>query len=517
MRKSAHPGPNLRLKNERELRGWSQKYVADQIGADHYYLSRWERGTASPSPYYRRKLCTLFGKDARELGLIAGDRDEPEDSSAADSQQVVPVQPLAAPPIPDTIYDPTIPLPAAGAVGLVGRHDMLRRLKQRLCNHTSVVLTALNGLPGVGKTTLAVILAHDQDVRDHFSDGVLWSGLGPHPNVPALLGRWGTLLGLASTEVNSLTSIESWVQALHTLLGDRRMLLVIDDAWEIDDALAFKIGGPHCAYLVTTRFPHIALRFASEGATLVRELSEDEGVELLARLAPEVVAQDSEAARVLVQSVGGLPLALTIIGKYLRLQSHSGQPRRIRAAIERLQNVEERLRLVEPQAFLEKSPSLPVETPMSLSAVIEVGDHYLDEQARAGLRALAVFPAKPNSFSEEAALAISNGPVEMLDRLTDAGMLEGSGPERYTLHQTIADYAKAHLNDVSAYHRMVGYFVHYVELHEGDYDALNLSDLANAVRHRHRDRLSHVINAPTCPLIGDGQGNRSSNILHVSM
>src|SRR5579875_1487292 len=506
MRKSAHPGPNLRLKNERELRGWSQKYVADQIGADHYYLSRWERGTASPSPYYRRKLCTLFGKDARELGLIAGDRDEPEDSSAADSQQVVPVQPLAAPPIP-----------AAGAVGLVGRHDMLRRLKQRLCNHTSVVLTALNGLPGVGKTTLAVILAHDQDVRDHFSDGVLWSGLGPHPNVPALLGRWGTLLGLASTEVNSLTSIESWVQALHTLLGDRRMLLVIDDAWEIDDALAFKIGGPHCAYLVTTRFPHIALRFASEGATLVRELSEDEGVELLARLAPEVVAQDSEAARVLVQSVGGLPLALTIIGKYLRLQSHSGQPRRIRAAIERLQNVDERLRLVEPQAFLEKSPSLPVETPMSLSAVIEVGDHYLDEQARAGLRALAVFPAKPNSFSEEAALAISNGPVEMLDRLTDAGMLEGSGPERYTLHQTIADYAKAHLNDVSAYHRMVGYFVHYVELHEGDYDALNLSDLANAVRHRHRDRLSHVINAPTCPLIGDGQGNRSSNILHVSM
>src|SRR5579872_2552479 len=82
--KKAHSGtPNQRLKSERELRGWSQKYVAEQLGADHYYLSRWERGTASPSPYYRQKLCVLFGKNAQELGLLpeasresAGEMDE---------------------------------------------------------------------------------------------------------------------------------------------------------------------------------------------------------------------------------------------------------------------------------------------------------------------------------------------------------------------------------------------------------------------------------------------------------
>src|ERR1700730_14397108 len=70
MKKALKGNPNPLLKTERELRGWSQKYVADQIGADHYYLSRWERGTATPSPYYRQKLCALFGKNARELGLI---------------------------------------------------------------------------------------------------------------------------------------------------------------------------------------------------------------------------------------------------------------------------------------------------------------------------------------------------------------------------------------------------------------------------------------------------------------
>ncbi|GHO81950.1 hypothetical protein KSD_97210 [Ktedonobacter sp. SOSP1-85] len=59
------------LKEEREMRGWSQQYVAEQLGADRYYLSRWENGKMLPSPYYREKLCALFGKNARELGLIS--------------------------------------------------------------------------------------------------------------------------------------------------------------------------------------------------------------------------------------------------------------------------------------------------------------------------------------------------------------------------------------------------------------------------------------------------------------
>src|SRR5690349_13196136 len=62
--------PNVKLKHLRELRGWSQAYVADQIGCQSNLVTRWETGVAFPSPYYRQKLCTLFGKNAAELGLI---------------------------------------------------------------------------------------------------------------------------------------------------------------------------------------------------------------------------------------------------------------------------------------------------------------------------------------------------------------------------------------------------------------------------------------------------------------
>jgi transcriptional regulator with XRE-family HTH domain len=59
------------LRRERELRGWSQQYVAEAIEApDASYVSRWERGVVSPSPQYRERLCRLFDRNAEELGLL---------------------------------------------------------------------------------------------------------------------------------------------------------------------------------------------------------------------------------------------------------------------------------------------------------------------------------------------------------------------------------------------------------------------------------------------------------------
>jgi transcriptional regulator with XRE-family HTH domain/energy-coupling factor transporter ATP-binding protein EcfA2 len=67
------------LKQAREERGWSQKDVAEQIGTDPKTVSRWERGVAYPSPYFRQKLAELFQKSLRELDLLNSGESKVED------------------------------------------------------------------------------------------------------------------------------------------------------------------------------------------------------------------------------------------------------------------------------------------------------------------------------------------------------------------------------------------------------------------------------------------------------
>lgn len=65
------------LRVQRELRGWSQRRVAEElqqlfpgVAVSEKEVGRWERHKRNPSPYYREKLCTLFGMDAEQLGLL---------------------------------------------------------------------------------------------------------------------------------------------------------------------------------------------------------------------------------------------------------------------------------------------------------------------------------------------------------------------------------------------------------------------------------------------------------------
>lgn len=460
MKKVAEAVPNRQLVNERLRRHWSQQELANRTGTTPINVSRWERGITSPGPYFQHQLCMLFEKSASELGLAP----KPLDATGAISEHAHNTH--------NALYDPAIPLPLPGNQQLVGRDALVTQLRQRLCANENATLTALNGLPGVGKTALAIALAHDCEVQAYFCDGILWAGLGPRPNLLAQLGRWGRLFGLTASEMEDMNSVEAWAVSLRSLIDRRKMLLIIDDAWQIEDALAFQVGGLHCAYLLTTRFPEVAHQFANEGAIPVEELSEDDGIFLLERFVPQVVETRLEEVRALVQAVGGLPLAMTLMGKYLHLQVQSSQPRRLEMALARLRSAEERLQVAAPLAPLERSPNLPSGTSFSLQAAIAISDQQLDESAQDALRSLSVFPAKPDTFSEEAALAITALPPDVLDRLSDAGLLESSGPGRYTLHQTIADYARLQQNSDIARKRLVEYVADYVETHEKEYDVL---------------------------------------------
>jgi DNA-binding XRE family transcriptional regulator len=462
---------NERLRQERQRRGWSRQYVAEQIGvADPKTIGRWERGVAFPSSYFLQRLCTLFGMLAQDLGLFPG---EYEDALQTVGEQHMFHRSGMFSFSTSHLYDPAVPQVLVDTDGLVGRDKLLKQLKQCLCAGKRLNVSALHGLPGVGKTALVRELIYDNDMQRYFADGILWVGLGLRPNLSGLLGRWASLLGIPSTEMALLKGEEERARAIRDVIGTRRMLLVIDDAWKIEEASALQVGGPNCAYVLTTRIPSVALHFANGEAIVVRELDEDESLDLLARLVPDVVSNESGAARALVQSAGGLPFVLVLIGRYLQSQAYSGQPRRLRAALDRLCCAEERLQLTIQQAPFENPASSSIRTLLSLQTVIETSFRQLDEASLRVLTMLSAFPAKPYSFSEEAALVVSDAPLDSLDQLIDAGLLESAGPGRYTLQRTVVDYASTMGNNTAACERMVEYFVNFVQVHETDNEILD--------------------------------------------
>ena len=139
-------------------------------------------------------------------------------------------------------------------------------LKQRLLDakgdSVAGITAALRGAGGYGKTTLAKALAHDPDIQGAYFDGILWAELGEKPE--RLLAILSDLIVLLTGERPLLETIPAASARLGEALGDRRILMVVDDAWREPDLRPFLQGGTNCVRLVTTRIdsvlPEKALR-----------------------------------------------------------------------------------------------------------------------------------------------------------------------------------------------------------------------------------------------------------------
>ena len=139
------------------------------------------------------------------------------------------------------------------------------------------ITAALKGAGGYGKTTLARALCADPDIQDAYHDGVLWVTLGESPG--DLLGRVEDLIAIVSGDRPGFANVEAACVRLEELLAERRMLIVIDDAWTAADTRPFLRGGPHCARLLTTRDSATLPRGAAEQP--VDQMRGDEAVALL--------------------------------------------------------------------------------------------------------------------------------------------------------------------------------------------------------------------------------------------
>ena len=158
------------------------------------------------------------------------------------------------------------------------------------------ITAALKGAGGYGKTTLARALCADPDIQDAYHDGVLWVTLGESPG--DLLGRVEDLIAIVSGERPGFANVEAACVRLEELLAERRMLIVIDDAWNAADTRPFLRGGPHCARLLTTRDSGTLPRGAAE-----QPVDQMRGAEAVALLRAGLPPGEDEAFR----HAGGAP------------------------------------------------------------------------------------------------------------------------------------------------------------------------------------------------------------------
>jgi hypothetical protein len=181
--------------------------------------------------------------------------------------------------------------------------------------------TAMWGIGGVGKTTLAAALTYDPGARKAFPDGILWTSLGQKPAPLSAFAAWGDALGEEGRRLAGANTMTAARNELSKLLQHRRMLLIVDDVWETEPAVEFKrIRGPECAIVFTTRERQVASELADiprDQAYKLPPLTDQGGLELLRKLAESVVDQYPQKCLQLVRDLERLPLALHVAGRML--------------------------------------------------------------------------------------------------------------------------------------------------------------------------------------------------------
>ncbi|WP_197288453.1 BTAD domain-containing putative transcriptional regulator [Nocardia sp. NRRL S-836] len=375
---------------------------------------------------------TLRRRLADELGLEPGPalkeahlavlRGEEENAAPVRQPATADVTPMReSPPAPIRQLPPAV-------ADFCGRADEIAGLTAALRRTGEVVVAGVTGAPGVGKSTLAVRVAHE--VGDHFPDGQLYVDLGgtaEHPRDPAeVLTELLHALGVTGAGLPS--GLASRAALFRSRLAGRRVLVVLDDAASVRQVLPLLPGEAGCAVLFTSR------RRLSElpGARQVElpPFAPGEAAELLAGIAgrDRVEAEPDEAAAI-AAACGHLPLAIRVAGA--RLAGRGGWPLRVLRA--RLVDESTRLREL-------SSGELAVRASFDLSV-----RQLPAPEAAAFVRLALLGPHDLPGWVVEALLD-RPGSEHLVDGLVDANLLEACGTDstgqpRYRLHDLLRCHA----------------------------------------------------------------------------
>ncbi|MFI9387749.1 ATP-binding protein [Kutzneria sp. NPDC052558] len=292
-------------------------------------------------------------------------------------------------------------------------------------------VSLLVGTPGVGKTAAVVHWAHRS--LSLFPDGVLFANLRGFDPVspPAEPGEVldGFLHAMGATDL-ATTSVDARAGMFRSLVHDRRMLVLLDDAVSATQVRPLLPGSETVTVVVTSRSSLSGLK-ALEGATGMNLEPLDDGASLtLLREVSDaaLVEHDPTASAVLVRMCGNLPLALRIAGERLAEGGYAG----VAELVSELADERDRLDVLATD-----------DDAGAVRAVFSLSYKALTAQVAEVFRLLGLHPGM--DFDRDAAAALTGlrpGPLRSaLDALRSASLLEMPTAQRYRFHSLLRAYA----------------------------------------------------------------------------
>jgi tetratricopeptide (TPR) repeat protein/transcriptional regulator with XRE-family HTH domain len=394
------------------------------------------------------------------------------------------------------------PVPAqlpADVRGFAGREEHLYWLQALLSeaskgSPTAVVISAMSGTAGVGKTALAVHWAHG--VRDQFPDGQLYvnlRGFDPtgSPMAPAEAIR-GFLdaLGVATERIPA--GLDAQTALYRSLLADKRVLVVLDNARDVDQVRPLLPGTAPAMVVVTSR-NNLTPLIANEGAypLLLDVLSMQEARDLLSRRLGERVAAEPAAVDLIIAACARLPLALAVVAAHATTRPHFP----LAVLAEELRDTQHSLRM------------LAADPAMDTQAIFSWSYRALTAEAAQLFRLLGLHPGPDVSVAAAASLAGIDRPVvrPLLAELSRAHLLIEHVAGRYTFHDLMRAYAAdlAHVEDTNearatAIRRLLDHYLHTANVADQLLNPLRESiDLTQAVPGVVREQLADRAHALT--------------------
>jgi tetratricopeptide (TPR) repeat protein/DNA-binding XRE family transcriptional regulator len=423
--------------------GWTQDELAGRSGVSAHSISVLEAGRRKPRLSSVGLLADALALDPRRREqLLAAARDDP-------APAVEPFPPSSA----------AVPrqLPCAVA-GFTGRAAQLKELTGLLDRNDTMVISAINGTAGVGKTALAVHWSHQ--VADRFPGGQLYvnlRGFDPsgEPVQPAEAIR-GFLDALGVPAERIPAGLAAQAALYRSELADRRVLVVLDNARDTSQVRPLLPGSAQCLTVVTSRDRLDGL-IVNEGAHAVPLdlMTTAEADDLLAsRLGPERLAGEPRAVGDLVGLCVHLPLALSIVAARATLTPALS----LSELAQQLHDVRDRLTALDIG-----------DTSLNLSAVFSWSYRTLSAAAARMFRLLSLHPGPVISLSAAASLAGS--PPEQarapLSELVKAQLLTEPGTGRFNYHDLLRAYSanRARQEETeqerhAALHRMLDHYLH---------------------------------------------------------